>query len=238
MALVTGDINWQGYGKVTDADNTTNWAVIKTTAGGGTPSAALADGGLQGASSAQAITTTSNNKRILLYYDIGSGNELDFTASTGTEAGEFVWVWGNFLAPALLELSSANGFGIMLGTDNAGTVDWSVWTFYGSDNYAGGWKRMVIDPTKTASLTGSGSTEGGGGITISSVRYFGIMAKTNATARFDNMLVDRIDVGTGYAVDGTGATADDFMTDPARGRGNHRQLVGGHHQPQRFRHSL
>lgn len=214
MPLATADINWQGYGKVTDADNTTNWAVIKTTSGGGTPSPALADGGLQSASgSAQAITTTSNNKRILLYYDLGSGNELDFTASTGTEAGEFVWVWGNFLASSLLDTAANNGFGIMLGTDNGGTVDWSVWSFFGSDNYSGGWKRMVIDPTKTASLTGSGSTEGGGGITISSVRYFGIMARTTATARFDNMVVDRIDVGTGYAVDGTAATADAFMSD-------------------------
>ncbi len=212
MALVTADINWQGFGKITDADTVTDWAVLKTTSGGPTPSAALADGGLQGASSAQAITTTSNDKRILLFFDIGSGNELDFSGG-GAEENEFVWVWGNFLASALLETTANDGFGIMLGTENGGTVDWSVWSFFGSENYAGGWKRMVIDPTKTASLTGAGSTEGGGGITLSSVRYFGIMAKTNATARFDNMLVDRMDVGTGYAIDGTGATADDFMAD-------------------------
>jgi hypothetical protein len=213
MALVTGDINWQGYGKITDADTTTSWAVIKTTAGGATPSVALADGGLQGATTAQAITTTSNNKRILLYYDIGSGNELDFTPSTGAQAGQYVWVWGNFLASSLLQTVASGGFGIMLGTDNGGTVEWSLYYFYGSDNYAGGWKRMVIDPTKTASLTGSGTTESGGGITLSSVRYFGITAYTNATARFDNMVVDRMDVGTGYAVDGTGATSDAFMSD-------------------------
>lgn len=215
MALVTADINWQGFGKVTDADSITTetWAVIKATSGGGTPGVELADGGLQGATTAQAITTTSNTKQILLYYDIGAGNELDFTPSTGAQAGEFVWVWGNFLASSLLAASSANGFGIMLGTQNGANVDWSLFTFYGNDNYAGGWKRMVIDPTKTASLTGSGSSSGGGGINLASVRYFGIHALTTSTARFDNMLVDRIDVGTGYAVDGTGATADGFTND-------------------------
>lgn len=215
MALVTADVNWNGFGKVTDADSvlTETWAVIKATAGGGTPSPALADGGLQSATTAQAITTTSNQKQILLYYDIGAGNELDFTPSTGAQAGEFVWVWGNFLASSLLALSSANGFGIMLGTQNGANVDWSLFTFYGSDNYSGGWKRMVIDPTKTASLTGSGNTAGGGGINLASVRYFGIHALTVNTARFDNMVVDRIDVGTGYSIDGTGATTDEFIKD-------------------------
>lgn len=195
-------VNWKGFGKVTNADTLTNWSTVKITAGGGTPSAALADGFIEGAA---AITTTSNAKRILLYYDIGAGNELDFSGG-GTEEGEMVYVWGNMISAALLQTQATGGFGIFLESSTPTTTQYHLWYFYGSDNYAGGWKRMVLDPTETVSASA------GTAIDLSAVRYFGIFADTTATARFDNMICDAIDVGTGIRVTGT-STTDDLVGD-------------------------
>ena len=196
-------ISWDGYGRVTNADSTTGWGVVKVTSGGGTPSVAAADGSLEGSG---AVTTTSNQKLILLYFDIGSGNELDFSTGGGTHEGQFVYVWGNFLASGLLQTLGSLGFGIFLESSTPASNQYHIWEFFGSDNYAGGWKRMALDPTKSASASA------GTAINLASVRYFGVFGYTSGTARFDNLVVDAIDVGNGLIVTGT-STTDDLMGD-------------------------
>jgi len=81
-------VTWKGYGNVTAADSLTDWAVIKISGSGGTPGTAAADGAIEGSG---AVTTTVSNKRVALYYDIGVGNELDFSGG-GAQEGELVYV--------------------------------------------------------------------------------------------------------------------------------------------------
>ncbi|MEA3242326.1 MAG: hypothetical protein U9Q19_02660 [Pseudomonadota bacterium] len=199
---------WKGNGRVNNADATTNWTALKISGTGGGPSAAAADGSLEGSG---AVTCTVNKQRVALYYDIGAGNELDFTSGatgSGTAVtGEFVYVWISFLAAALLNNQSAGGIGIFLESSTPGTGQYHLWYFDGADTYAGGWKRLVLDPNETVSASA------GTAIDLGAVRYFGVFGDVGATtARFDNLICDAIDVGTGLRVYGTGTT-DDLMGD-------------------------
>jgi len=196
-------VTWNGFGNVATADSTTGWTALKISGTGGGPTAAVADGQIEGTG---AVTCTANKQRVALYFDIGAGNELDFSGG-GTEEGEMVYVWGNFLAAALLNNQSAGGFGIFLESSTPGTGQYHFWYFFGADNYAGGWKRMVLDPNETVSASA------GTAINLASVRYFGVFADVGATtARFDNLICDAIDVGTGLTVTGT-STTDALMAD-------------------------
>lgn len=178
---------------ITTANSATGWGVIKVTAGGGTPSIGLADGSIDGDG---ALTITSNQKRVILYFDVGAGNELDFSGG-GANEGQFVYIWSQFLAAGLLNGYQAGGFGVFMDSNAPSSSQHSLWYVYGNDNYSGGWKRFIIDPTTTP------SDQQGSAITLSSVRYFGVFAETTASARFDNLVCDRIDVGTGYTITGS-----------------------------------
>jgi len=210
-------VAWKGNGRVSNADSTTGWTALKISGTGGGPSAAAADGSLEGNG---AVTCTVNKQRVALYYDIGSGNELDFTSGatgSGTAVtGEFVYVWINFLAAALLNNQSAGGIGIFLESSTPGTGQYHLWYFDGADTYAGGWKRLVLDPNETVSASA------GTAIDLGAIRYFGVFGDVGGTtARFDNLICDAIDVGNGLRVYGTGTTDDlmgDILTDEATNR--------------------
>ena len=201
-------VTWNGTtgptsnGVVNTADSTTGWGVIKITAGGATPSIGVADGAIEGTG---AVTITSNNKRVALYADIGAGNTLDFTGG-GNAFGQMVYIWGNFLAAGLLQTKNTGGFGVFLESSTPSATQYHLWYFYGKDNYSGGWKRFVLDPTETVSASS------GTAINLAAVRYFGLFADTTATARFDNLVVDQIRVGTGITVTGT-STSDALVAD-------------------------
>lgn len=197
-------VTWKGYGRVAVANiSTETWGAIKITSGGGGPTAVAADGSIEGVT---AVTCTSNNKRVYLYYDIGAGNELDFTAGTGAEKDQFVYIWANFLAAGLLQTQATGGMGIFLESSTPSSSQYHLWNFYGNDNYAGGWKRLVLDPNETVSASS------GTAINLASVRYFGVFGDTTNTARFDNLICDAIDVGTGLRLTGT-STTDDLLGD-------------------------
>lgn len=197
---------------ITTADSTTGWGVVKVTAGGGTPSPAAADGSIEGSG---AVTTTSNQKLILLYFDTGTTYNFN---SGGGNFGDLVYVWGNFLAAALLNNHNATngGFGIFMSSGTPASNNYHLWSFYGGDNYAGGWKRMAVDPLSTP-------TSSAGTLNTGAIRYFGIFADTTnspSTLRFDNMICDSIDVGTGLTVTGTSTLGlfDELVADEATNR--------------------
>jgi hypothetical protein len=201
-------VTWNGTtgptsnGVVNNADSLTGWGVVKITAGGGTPTVNTADGAIEGTG---AVTITSNAKRVVLYADIGAGNTLNFT-SGGNAFGQMVYIWGNFLAAGLLQTRNTGGFGVFLESNTPSATQYKLWYFYGSDNYSGGWKRFVLDPNETVSASS------GTAIDLTAVRYFGLFADTTATARFDNLVVDQIRVGTGITVTGT-STSDALVAD-------------------------
>lgn len=190
-------------GVISNADSTTGWTALKISGTGGGPSAAVADGQIEGTG---AVTCVASKQRVALYYDIGAGNTLDFTGG-GNAEGEMIYVWGNFLAAALLNNQSAGGFGIFLESSTPTTTQYHLYYYYGADNYAGGWKRMVLDPNETVSASA------GTAIDLTAVRYIGVFGDVGATtARFDNLIADQMMVGKGLTVTGT-STTDDLIAD-------------------------
>jgi hypothetical protein len=207
--------NVEFVGTVLDtADSTTGWSALKISGTGGGPSIAAADGSIEGTG---AVTAVVNRQFVAIYFDLGGGNELDFTGG-GAEEGQMIYVWAQFLAPALLQsLEATNGgFGVFLESSTPGTGQYHCWGFFGPENYAGGWKRMVLDPTTTATVSA------GTAINTASIRYIGVYADLGGTtARFDNLVCDQIAVGTGLRVTGTSSTDDlsgDLLADELANR--------------------
>jgi len=131
------------------------------------------------------------------YFDIGAGNELDFTPITGSEKDEFIYMWINISAGGALQTVANNGLAIRLGTS---TADYRDYTIAGSDDtngWTGGWKLFVLDPTKAGTVTDSGTYD------LSSIRYIGLWIDTAASVRADSIWIDQIAVGTGIYVYGT-----------------------------------
>jgi len=200
---VAATVTWNGYGRVSPVDSTTGVTALKISGTGGGPSAALADSAIEGSG---AVTCVVNKQFVALYFDIGAGNELDFSGG-GSEENEFVHIWGQFLAPGGLATIASDGFGIFLESSTPGTGQYHCWTFGGSDTYDGSPIRMRLDPTKTASKSA------GTAINTAAIRYFGVFADVGGnTLRFDNLILDAIDVGTGLIVTGT-STTDDLKAD-------------------------
>lgn len=195
-------VSWNGYGRVNNGDSLTGWSALKISGTGGGPSPAAADGALEGSG---AVTCVVNKQRVALYYDLGAGNELDFSVS-GTEENQMIFIWAQFLAGSLLQVQSSGGFGIFLCSGTPSTTDYHLFYHYGSDNYDGKWVRLAIDPTSTVSSSS-------GTLDLSSIRYIGVFGDVGgSTARFDNLVCDAIDVGYGLKITGT-ATSDDWIGD-------------------------
>jgi hypothetical protein len=142
-----------------------------------------------------AVSTKASNKDGALYYDIGAGNELDFS-SGGAEEGQHVYIWLNCTTLGAIDTVANGGLRIWLATDLANYAEWYI---LGSDTlnrYSGGWYRAVIDPRiKPSATTGT--------FNIASVRYFGIYINTTGAAKAENLIIDRIDYGWGLQIYGT-----------------------------------
>jgi hypothetical protein len=129
------------------------------------------------------------------YYDYGSG--LDFTASTGTYAGQFIWFWVNIQSAGQFDSLANKGFAIRIGSS---TSDYREYIIAGNDDangWTGGWKLFVIDPTKAGSVTDTGTFD------ISSVRYFGLWIDTIVSVRAESIFMSQIWVGEGLRITGT-----------------------------------
>jgi len=174
---MTVNVSWIGNGRQFTADiGSDTVTVIKYAGSGGTPSASAADGSKEGNT---ALTVQVTKTGVAMFVTLPTA--LDFDS---TELGENVYVWGNFLASALLLTQANNGFGVCLSSGTPTTSNYSLFSFYGSDNYAGGWRRMVLDPTKTRS-------GGSGTLSTNNITHIGVFADVGgATARFLNLLLD------------------------------------------------
>jgi hypothetical protein len=213
MALT---IDIEGKGVIANAD-----AEVNDTGGDGT-----GDWGFSGSGGvAWGLTTDtflygsscmamalSGAKNGWMYFDIGSGNELDFDVA-GTEEGQHIYFWIHCPTIGLSESLANVGVGIRIGSS---TSDYRTFTVAGNDGangWNGGWKCFVIDPTK------AGSISDGGTFDVGAVRYLGIRGATTATAKGDNFFIDQIAVGSGLRITGTSAQgwqdAVEYCTDYA-----------------------
>lgn len=162
-------------------------------------------------------------------YDIGSGNELDFTAGTGTESGQLLYIWVAMTAPGTLDVLSTYPFCVRLSSDSPGTSNYIDYLINSSDDnngWNGSWKCFVIDPINTPSrVSGTQSS------IIASVRTMGIWIDCDGSARADSIFVNEISVGSGLRVTGTSTTGwqdiVDYCTDyTTRGWGMFQEREG------------
>ena len=188
-----------GLTNVTLANNNTGFSVWKRDGTGGTPSAiSETDVFIQGTG---ACSVKVSNQGVALAYGTGGIN----LSTSGTH----VYIWCNMLAGGLMTTRANNGLCIILSSDATLSTgsNYSMWAVDGSDTYPGGWVRYVIDVSKTR-------TTGAGTLNLSSVQHIGMYCDTRPnTAKFDNLVIDRIDyavAGTGLSVYGTSTTDDLF----------------------------
>lgn len=193
----------EGKGVIANADNYGtdtaggSWGV---TGSGGASASATTDTFYYGSTSISTAVSGAN-KWAWVYHDIGAGNELDFTATTGTEADQFIYIWIHCPTIGLSKTLANEGVSIRVGST---TSDYRIFVVAGSDGsngWDGGWQCFVIDPTKSGSITDVGSPN------LASIRYIGAQLETTATAKGDNLFISQIAVGSGLRITGTSTTA-------------------------------
>lgn len=203
MALT---ISIEGKGVIANADaetddtggtGTGDWGF---TGSGGVAWGLTTDTYLYGSSSISAAF--SGTKAGWLYFDIGAGNELDFDVA-GTEEGQHLYLWIHCPTIGLTSNISNPGVAIRIGSS---TSDYRTFSIAGADDtngWNGGWRCIVIDPTKSGSITDGGSFD------VGAVRYIGAYMSTTATAKGDNLFISQIAVGAGLRITGTSTTGWD-----------------------------
>jgi hypothetical protein len=207
------------------AEAITDYTATKITGGGAGPSEALASLIKQG-SNAVAMDYPSASKLQFLHFDDGT-TTWDFS-SGGAESGQLIWVWGNaLLAPTSTGTVTSNaigGFGVVI-TDNANIANsWATWTFYGAENYPGGFQKMVIDPTTRPTVSGGTFAAS----SLSSIRGIGIFFVSDSAAKggADAAIIDAIDIGSGLRIYGSGTAEDGFGDLLAEDAGNDTNQYG------------
>ena len=189
---------------ITLANGTTGFDKVKLSSGGSTPSVIDETNGVFLTGTGAASIKVSD-QRIILWFDNGSG--IDFET---THAGKCVYIWCAFLGAGLLRDRDAVGAGlsIVLGSSSS---DYDVYPVAGADYMPigdNGFVRFMIDPNKVGD-----TAENSGTFDRSSVQFFGMIGDTQPnTAKFDNMIIDRIDYGYGLTVKGT-STTDGMVQD-------------------------
>jgi len=151
-------------------------------------------------SGSSCVAGAYSNKAGWHYYDIGAGNELDFTPSTGAEAEQHIYLPIFFPTPGLGPTKANGGTVIRIGSS---TTDYREFMISASDDFNGwdgSWKTFVLDPTKSGSVADTGTFD------ISSVRYIGIYMDAQALAKGDNIFISQISVGFGLRITGDSTT--------------------------------
>ncbi len=194
MALtVTTDLT-----NITTAESTTGWNEV------GTQSAALEpDFYVQGSNCiSRAVSNTTKG----MLFEIGTA--LDFTS--GTDQDKLVYIWIKVNTPQLADTRANGGLRVRLATTSVSS-NYREWFVAGSDSLPDteGWICYVIDPQ-------SAGTQDSGTYDPASVLWFGATLKTTASAKGQNLGIDRISYGRGeLLVEGTVTTAGEGFKEVA-----------------------
>ena len=191
MALT---ISIEGTGVLSNAESLTGWGVSGTGSSAGLNTETY----LQGSNSISS--KVSGSKYSWIYYDVGSGNEKDFSTS-GTEEDEFLYVWFNCSTIGGLQSKAAIGLSVRMGTDLSNFREWTLGGYDDLGNgYTGGWQCAIVNPVTTG-------TRDNGTYNTASVRYFGVFFEVTGSSVTDNCFVDTIALGKGLRITGTETTA-------------------------------
>lgn len=185
-----------GSGNVVDCDSTTNWDTA--TISGPTLEQDIF---FQGTA---AVSAKASSKAGELYYDYGSGTELDFT-SGGGEYENLIGMWISVTTLASLETVANNGLSIRVYTDTSNYIDFTIAGDGAVDNFRrslSGFVFFVLDPTlPPTSTTGT--------MNLGSVRYIGVHIETTTSAKSENLIIDGIIVAKG--IEYYGSTTNDWL---------------------------
>ena len=187
--------------RVDSADTATNWATVKHEGSGGTPALLASVGTIDlVAEGADARAARTNKQRVEIEFSHAAG--YDFSSdSSGTGATAIpngnIYIWAAFLAAGSALLKANGGLQIVLG-DGTGK---SCWNVAGSDTYSGGLIKWA------ASTIIAESENIGGAATLGDIVDLGFITDVGGTTtRFDNFVVDAIDIGDGLTFQGTTTT--------------------------------
>jgi hypothetical protein len=128
--------------------------------------------------------------------------DLDFTT---THADKLIYFWIATFAPGLIDnLATAPGLRIRVETNATQDTDWYEWDIMYSDLIPSEgnefFKVYVLDPRAPPTRTK-------GTPSLTTLRWFGAMMDTNATAKGQNLAIDRISYGFGELI-ATGTATD------------------------------
>ena len=177
---------------ITTAETYTGWNDV----GGGSGGAVEPDFFVQGSNCVSRPVSGASASRGMMF-DIGSGNELDFS-SGGAEEDMLVYMWVQVSTPALADnVATAPGLTIRLAEGASETTDYGEWDIVYSDllTPAGtdAFRMYVLDPRSPPTRT-NGTWD------YNNVRHFGAILQTNATAKGRNLSIDRISYGLGEII--------------------------------------
>lgn len=191
-----------GRGIIANADGYTDTATVGSTwneLGGGTDSFSTDTYLYAGATPTPlSFAGAYSAKSGYQYFDIGAGNELDFTPVTGTEAGQNIVI--PILCPTLglLQTVANKGLAIRIGTDLNNYREWIIGGSDFSNGWLGAdWKPFVIDPTTPGSIADTGTYN------IASIRYIGVWIDTASLAKGDNIFISQLLCCSGLKITGT-----------------------------------
>ena len=179
-----------GLTNVDNAESTTGWTGFRHS-GGGTPTPQNETNIFVQGNQAVSSKVSGSSRDEGIWFTVGS---TDLT----TAANKHVYIWGACIDMGQTDAIAAGGFYIIIGSS---TTDWNKYYVSGSDVNDSRFTRYVIDVTKTPSETSATPA------TLTAVVRIGIGIKATAiTAKTENLICDRIDYGTGLAIEDGDAT--------------------------------
>tara|TARA_R110000851_G_C13102760_1_gene569231 strand:- start:14115 stop:15770 length:1656 start_codon:yes stop_codon:yes gene_type:complete len=187
--------------RVSNADAIAGWAAETLEGSGGGAGLLQSVGTIDlVAEGTDAIATRTNKQRVLLSFTDAAGYDFT-TGSTGTGATKLpdgmAYIWAAFLAAGSAFTKAAGGLQIMLGDG----TNRSFWNVAGSDTYSGGFQKWAVS-TLIAESENNGATA-----TLGDITEIGFVTDVGGnTTRFDNFVVDAMEVGDGLTIQGTTAT--------------------------------
>ena len=134
----------------------------------------------------------------------------DFTAGTGAQSGELIYIWVAMTAIGTLDTKANFGLCIRVSSGSSTTASTNYLDFLiaGNDDANGWtgseWRCFVVDPTQTA--TRSNGTVAS---ILASVQSIGCWIDCSTSARADSLFVGGIAIGSGLRITGTSTTGWD-----------------------------
>lgn len=207
MAAPVININTTGAKGLTNVDNaetTTNWAGFRHS-GGGSPTPVQDSVRVQGSFAVSSKVSGSTRDEGLWYTNVGS-------ADLTTDANKHVYIWAAMVDMAQLDAIAAGGFYLIVAS---AVGNWNKYYVAGSDTIDGRFVRYVVDVTKQPSETAATAA------TLTAVTHLGMGIKSvSITGKAENLIVDRIDYGTGFQIEAgdtttPGSWEEAFLIDDA-----------------------